>query len=313
MDLDEDDVGSEGENADDVPDVFRISEMVGEYLRFQPAESVINISTVRCDGMKGLIVNVASKFTLMRRLPISGRYVRLHPNLPVVAESARMALAFDRAPKTMPSVRTSIEYPPAFGRTSAALYESGEVVFVGSASAEQSRLAAHAYAYLALGKHLGLELVVKDFTVTNIVVRMIFEEPIDLGLIKQFCGTRCKWRDPQKRRRKRKRKHTKRNKYYSAARVRSLLPGKKKMLFFSTGAMLIIGAKYIEEVLVVMREARDIIAQSVVQSTALSTYVKPDQSDEQRWQADLQRANRTVRLTVAKAAAPVLQRLRLRG
>jgi len=314
MELDEDDVGSEGENVDDDdPDVFRLTEMVGEYLRIKPAESIINISTVRCDGMKAMVVNVASKFTLVRRLPATGRFVRFRPNLPVVAESARMALAFDRAPKTMPSVRTSIEYPPVFGRTSAALYESGEVVFVGSASADQARLAAQAYAYLALGQRLGLDLVVRDFTVTNIVVRHIFDEAIDLSLIKQYCGSRCKWRDPLKRRRKRKRKHAKRNKYYSAARVRSLLPGKKKMLFFSTGAMLIIGAKYIEEVLVVMREARDIITQSVIQSTAVSTFVKSEElTDEQKWQADIQRANRSVRLTVGGAPpAPVLERLRL--
>lgn len=316
MDVDEDHVGSEGDDVDEVVDVFRVTDMVGEYLRASPPIGIINISTIRCDGIEGLIVNVASKFTLMRRLPNTGRYVRFRPNLPVLAETARLTLAFDRAPKTMPSARTSIEYPPVFGRTSVALYGSGEVVFVGSASADQARLAAHTYANLALGEHLGLDLAVRDFTVTNVVVRIIFSEPINLRLIKQYCGRQCKWRDPEKRRRKRKRKHTKHNKYYSAARVRSVLPGKKKMLFFSTGSMLIIGTKHVEEVIFVIREARDIIARSVAVSTALSTYVAVPavQLEEARWQADMRHANQAVRLTAGTVTgcpppAPLLRLL----
>lgn len=315
MDVDAEDVGVKGE-VDHEPDVFDLGSMVESFLHYEPDQSTIDISTVVCDGMTGLIVNVASKFVL-DRVCRYGKRRAFRPNLPAIAEAMRLTLAFNRAPKTMPSVRTSIDYAPLVGQTSVALYDSAQVVLVGSASPEQARLAAHAYAAIAM-RRLGLSVAVRDFAVTNIVTRVIFAQRIDLRRMKAVLGDRCEWCDPLARTtkaddtddsssNKKKKKVKKNNKHYSAARVPSSLPGNKKMLFFASGAVLIIGAKTVQQVHLIMKEARALIERVMRASSAI---VVADQSRElavasgdAMWRTDVERANRTVRL-LAAASGP---------
>jgi TATA-box binding protein (TBP) (component of TFIID and TFIIIB) len=231
------------------------------------------------NGVPSNIANVTTNHILRRRT----RYATapLDLNLDEVIDRYRSVFGFS-PPRSMPAVKLNIQCVPYFKKMNVALYASGSVVQTGCQSPEQARLAAHLFAR-TLGRVLGIDIVVTEFRVDNIVATVnTAATSVNLDAVKQRLGARCSYKSGNA---------AKNN--YSAAIIRSRInprtaanPGGEniKILMYNTAHAVMMGVT-----------SRDSIAQVIDEIDGI-----------------VQNANRMDLVTTAPLAPQVLQQQSIR-
>lgn len=208
------------------------------------------------DGSVATIQNVTSKHRLcLPPNPTLGRFrpepVRI--DIERLAELGRVSMGLVGPMTTrMPSASGIFEHQPYFGSSVISTYASGKVVQIGCASVEQALLSALQHTE-TLNRGFGLNLIMTDFCVSNVVCSVKTGFPTNLLALKRLLGSRCSYEDPAYARRVHGKKE------YSGARVRSKFTrvGDKKtpkMTVFGAGNANFIGCRDRKEIEWMCRE-----------------------------------------------------------
>lgn len=252
-----------------------------------------------CDGLRSEIVNVTTNYTLMRVTKYS--VVPLHLNLRELANSNRELFGWSyNPPKSMPAVKLNVECAPYFSKMNVALYSSGSVVQTGCQSPEQARLAAHMFARTTL-RRIGLNVVVTDFRVDNMVAKVnMKEEKVNLSVLKRYLGARCVYTNP---------KHaTNLKSSYSAAIIRSTINPKSptnprgeniKILMYDTAYAVMMGVTSRDSIIKVVQEIDDIVKHTKEMERAIIPHRQPV-SDLRLHMEKIKDANKAIRQRIGK-------------
>lgn len=230
------------------------------------------------DGCVALNSIMGPRNTLATIANVTTRHFLVQsPNTPVnfelglLAEFGRCSMGFT-GPVTegMPSLSGVYEQYPLFGKIKVSVYEKGSVVQTGYNSGEQALLCAYKFAN-KLNDLFNLNIRVANFSVINIVSIVQTERDIDLDVLKIVLGPRCHYENPQIAKRLYGKKE------YSGAIVVSKLQCEgraPKMVLFSTGVAVFMGAQNRKEIISMMEELYAYLDQVDKHMGQITAYVK---------------------------------------
>jgi len=226
------------------------------------ADGCIEIGRVDCGGgLEAEIANVTTRHFLVsggkeniridEEEGVTYDSVRVSLDLPLIAEFAHCELGMaGPTSKGMPSASGVFQRTPLYGKTKVSIYGGGKVVQTGYVSPEQALCCAHDVAR-ELNRKLHTGLIVRDFTVINIVAIVRTARVVDCTALKRLVGARCTYEDPKTV----KWLHGKKG--YSGAIVASRLarPGRNpKMVVFTTGIGVLMGCQRRAEIVELVHE-----------------------------------------------------------